>query len=138
MPFVIDASVAICWLMPDEHHPIADAARKRITHDSAVTPVLWWYELRNIMIVNERRGRLDSAKTARALGLLRELPITVEADVEENALMQLARQHRLTVYDAAYLELALRRGHPLATLDIALSTAARAETVPLIGEGQSK
>jgi predicted nucleic acid-binding protein len=135
MPFVIDASVAVCWLMPDERHPIADATRKRITHDSAVAPVVWWYELRNIMIVNERRGRLDSTKTARALGLLRGLPVTVETDVEENALMQLARRHRLTVYDAAYLELALRKAHPLATLDAALAAAARAETVPLIGEG---
>jgi len=70
MPFVIDASVAACWLMPDERHPVAEAAHKRITHDPAVTPVLWWYELCNIMIVNERRGRLDSAKTARALRLL--------------------------------------------------------------------
>jgi predicted nucleic acid-binding protein len=136
MPFVIDASVAACWLMPDERHPIADAAHKRITHDPAVTPVLWWYELRNMMIVNERRGRLDSAKTARALGLLRKLPVTIETDVEEDALMQLARRHRLTVYDAAYLELAPRKGHPLATLDAALSIAARAETVHLIGEGQ--
>jgi predicted nucleic acid-binding protein len=135
MPFVIDASVAACWLMPDERHPAADAAHKRITHDSAVTRTLWWYELRNIMIVNERRGRLGSAKTARAPTLLRELPVTIDADVEEDALMQLARRHRLTVYDAAYLELALRKGHPLATLDVALSVAARAETVHLIGEG---
>jgi predicted nucleic acid-binding protein len=69
------------------------------------------------MIVNERRGRLDSAKTTHALTLLRKLPITIETDVEDDALMQLARRHRLTVYDAAYLELALRKGHPLATLD---------------------
>jgi predicted nucleic acid-binding protein len=136
MPFVIDASVAACWLMPDERHPIADAAHKRIIHDPAVTPVLWWYELCNMMIVNERRGRLDSAKTARALRLLRGLPVTIETDVEEDSLMQLARRHRLTVYDAAYLELALRKGHPLATLDAELMIAARAETVPLIGEGQ--
>jgi predicted nucleic acid-binding protein len=79
---------------------------------------------------------LDSAKTGRALGLLRKLPVTIETDVEEDALMQLARRHRLTVYDAAYLELVLRKGHPLATLDAALAIAARAETVHLIGEGQ--
>jgi len=85
------------------------------------------------MIVNERRGRLDSAKTARALRLLRELPVTVETDVEEDDLIQLARRHRLTVYNAAYLELALRKGHPLATLDMALAAAARAETVQLVG-----
>jgi predicted nucleic acid-binding protein len=134
MPFVINASVAACWLMPDEHHPIADAAQRRIEHESAVTPVLWWYELRNIMLVNERRGRLDQARSARALELLRGLPVIIEADVEEDALMRLARRHRLTAYDAAYLELAMRKGHPLATLDAALAIAARAEGVQLVGE----
>ena len=137
MPFVVDASVAACWFMPDERHPISDAAYRRIAHDSAVTPVLWWYELRNVLIVNERRGRLDSAKTARVLQLLRGLPVAIDADVEEGALMQLARRHRLTVYDAAYLELALRLRHPLATLDAALSIAARTERVPLIGDVQT-
>jgi predicted nucleic acid-binding protein len=136
MPFVVDASVTACWFMPDERHPIADAAFQRIAHDPAVAPVLWWYELRNVLIVSERRGRLDSAKTARVLRLLKGLPVAIDADVEEEALMQLARRHRLTAYDAAYLELALRKGHPLATLDGALSTAARAERVPLIGDAQ--
>ena len=73
MPFVVDASVAVCWFMPDERHPIADAAFRRIRLDPAVASVLWWYELRNVLIVNERRGRLDNAKTARVLRLLRGL-----------------------------------------------------------------
>jgi predicted nucleic acid-binding protein len=136
MPFVVDASVAVCWFMPGERHPIADAALGRIRLDSAVTSVLWWYELRNVLIVNERRGRLDHAKTAHVLRLLRGLAVATDADVEEEALMQLARRHRLTVYDAAYLELALRKGYPLATLDAALSTAAQAEGVALIGEDE--
>ena len=89
-----------------------------------------------MLIVNERRGRLDAAKTACVLRLLRGLPVGIDADVEEEALLQLARRHRLTVYDAAYLELAVRQGHPLATLDAALSIAARAESVHLIGDGQ--
>jgi predicted nucleic acid-binding protein len=110
MPFVVDTSVAVCWFMPDERHPIADAAFRRIIDDPAVTPVLWWYELRNVLIVNERRERLDNAKTARVLRLLRGLAVATDADVEEEALMQLARRHRLTVYDAAYLELAPRKG----------------------------
>jgi predicted nucleic acid-binding protein len=134
MPFVVDASVAACWLMPDERHPLADAAYARIASDPAITPVLWWFELRNLLLVNERRGRLDSAKTARALRLLRALPITIDSAEDEDTLMELARQHRLTVYDAAYLELALRRGFPLATLDTALASAARAEAVPLVGD----
>jgi len=137
MPFVVDASVAACWFMPDERHPVADAAYRRIGLDPAVTPSLWWFELRNVLIVSERRGRMDSTKTARVLRLLRGLPVMVDTDVEEDALMQLARRHRLTIYDAAYLELALRRGYPLATLDAELAVAARAEAVPLIGEGQN-
>ena len=134
MPFVVDASVAACWLMPDERHPLADAAYARIASDPAITPVLWRFELRNLLLVNERRGRLDSAKTARALRLLRALPITIDSAEDEDTLMELARQHRLTVHDAAYLELALRRGFPLATLDTALASAARAEAVPLVGD----
>jgi predicted nucleic acid-binding protein len=136
MPFVVDASVAVCWIMPGERHPIADAGFQRIRVDPAVTSVLWWYELRNVLMVNERRGRLDNQKTARVLRLLRGLPVAMETDVEEEALMQLARRHRLTVYDAAYLELALRKAYPLATLGAALAKAARAEEVPLIGDDQ--
>ena len=118
MPFVVDASVAVCWFIPNERHPIS---------------VLWWYEIRNVLMVNERRGRLDNEKTARVLRLLRGLPVAMDTDVEEEALMQLARRHRLTVYDAAYLELALRKGYRLATLGAALANAARAEGVPLLG-----
>jgi predicted nucleic acid-binding protein len=75
---------------------------------------------------------LDSAKTTHALRLLKELPVTIDAEIEEDVLMRLARTHRLTAYDAAYLELARRKGLVLATLDAALSIAARAESVPLI------
>jgi predicted nucleic acid-binding protein len=136
MPFVVDASVAACWFMPDERHPVAEVAYRRIARDPAVAPVLWWYELRNMLIINERRGRLDSDKTDRVLRLLRGLPVSIDSDVEEEALMQLARRHQLTVYDAAYLELAKRRDHPLATLDDALSKAARSERVVLIGDSR--
>jgi predicted nucleic acid-binding protein len=133
MPFVVDASVAVCWFSPDERDPIADTAFQLLRFDSVVTSVLWWYELRNVLMVNERRGRLDSANTAGVLRLLRGLPVAIDADVEEESLLQLARRYRLTVYDAAYLELALRKGYPLATLGDALTRAARAEGVPLIG-----
>jgi predicted nucleic acid-binding protein len=132
MPFVIDASVAACWLMPDERHPVAEAAFNRIAQDQAIAPGLWWFELRNVLLVNERRGRLDKLKTAHALRLLRGLPVAIDLSVEEDALMDLARRHRLTAYDAAYLELALRKGLPLATLDAALATAAKAEGAPQI------
>jgi hypothetical protein len=101
---------------------------------SDLRPIL--FELRNpLVVVVERRGRLDPAKSAQALRLIRALPITVDTNVDSDAPMRLARTHRLTVYDAAYLELAQRRGVALATLDVALSTAARAEALALIDPG---
>jgi predicted nucleic acid-binding protein len=136
MPFVIDASVATCWLMPDERHPIAERAFARIAHDPGEAPSLWWFELRNVLIVSERRGRLDPAKSTEALRRLAALPVVIDADVDEDLLMQLARRRGLTVYDAAYLELALRKQIPLATLDVALAKAARAEGAQLIDDAE--
>lgn len=121
------------WLLPDETDAQADQAYALLDTDSAVAPGLWWFELRNIFIVNERRRRIDQAKTQRALELLASLPIRLDHDAEEAALLALARQHRLTVYDAAYLELAQRQGLSLAMLDDELARAARAEKVVLIG-----
>jgi predicted nucleic acid-binding protein len=134
MPFVLDASVAACWPLPDERHPAADAAYALIGQDWAMASSLWWYEIRNIFIINERRGRLDSGRTAQALRLLRDLPVTIDRDVDEGTLLRLARQRRLSIYDAAYLELARRENVSLATLDVALANAARAEHVQLIGD----
>jgi predicted nucleic acid-binding protein len=134
MPFVVDASVAACWLLPDESHARADAAYARFPADSALAPGLWWFEMRNIFIARERRGRIDTVRTSRALALLGGLPIQLDHQPDEVALMALARHHGLTVYDAAYLELALRTNAPLATLDEALLRAARSEGVVLVGE----
>ena len=135
MPFVVDASVTACWLLPDEAHPIATATRAKLGHDPAVVPRIWWFEIRNVLVVNERRGRLDAGKSNRTLGILRRLPVKFDHGMDEEALLALARAHRLTVYDAAYLELAQRENAPLATLDAGLASAARAERVALIGEG---
>jgi predicted nucleic acid-binding protein len=133
MPFVVDASVAVCWIIPDERHAVAERAFARIAQDPIVAPCLWWFELRNVLMVSERRGRIDPAQSAKALRLLAALPVAIDMEADEQALMQLARRRRLTVYDAAYLELALRKGYPLATLDDALAEAARAEQALLIG-----
>lgn len=133
MPFVVDASVAVSWLMPDERDKIAEAAWTRIANDRAMVPAVWWFEVRNALIVGERRGRLDGEKTAEALRLVKGLPIAIDTEVDEDVLMRLARTLRLTVYDAAYLELAVRRKLPLATLDDALAAASKAELVELIG-----
>jgi predicted nucleic acid-binding protein len=96
-------------------------------------PTLWWFEVRNTLIVNERRGRLTEADTHALLHGLSRLGLVVDHAPDEALVLALARRHRLTVYDAAYLELAQRRHLPLATLDKALLTAARAGGIQLLG-----
>ena len=134
MPFVLDASVAACWAFDDEDHPIAALALERVRTDEARVPSLWWFEVRNTLIVNERRGRLTESDTAAFLRGLVRLRVTLDRSPKEGDVLALARHRRLTVYDAAYLELARRESAPLATLDVALATAARAERAPLLSE----
>lgn len=133
MAFVIDASVAAAWLFADEVSAIADAAYHRLKTEDAIAPSLWWFEMRNLLLVNERRGRTDAAQTGRALALLGALPIRRLGETEDDQLLSLARRHGLTAYDAAYLELALRERAVLATLDKALARSAAAEGVGLVG-----
>jgi predicted nucleic acid-binding protein len=134
MPFVVDASITASWLMPEEADPAAEFALQALDSDRAVVPQIWWLEVRNILIVNERRGRIDVGMTDEALELLRRLPIDFDAATNEARLLLLARRHRLTVYDAAYLELATRQRLPLASLDEELLDAARREKVALLSE----
>jgi predicted nucleic acid-binding protein len=133
MPFVLDSSVTATWCFPDEEHETAEAAFDRLDGDEAVVPTLWRFEIRNILVVNERRGRIDAAETASFLADLERLSIRVDRDPNSETVLSLARKHELTGYDAAYLELARRLDLPLATLDQALIEAARADGVPLIG-----
>ncbi len=134
MPFVVDASVAARWLLPDENDHRADAAFDRFPTDTAFAPSLLWFEMRNIFLLSERQGRLNSARTEQLLSLLNNMPIQIDRHPNETDMMTLARRHKLTAYDAAYLELALREDVPLATLDSALIRAAKAEGVEVIGE----
>ena len=135
MPFVVDASVSACWAFRDEDHPVADAALERLRTDGAVAPGLWWYEMRNILVVNERRNRLGASDVAGFLRDIGRLGISLDHAPQEGEVLRLARIHRLSVYDAAYLELAQRQGIALATLDAELVRAARVEAVPLLGHG---
>ncbi len=134
MPFVVDASVAASWLLPDEGNRLAALAYARLATDHVLAPGLWWFEMRNLFLMNERRGRITGEQTNRALGLLAALPIQLDHATEDARVMALARLHRLTVYDAACLELAQRSRTPLATLDSALANAAGAEGIALLGE----
>src|SRR5260370_884667 len=99
----------------------------------AAAPTLWWFEVRNALVQGERRGRFSEFATARFLRDISRLAITIDRAPSEQGVLTLARRHRLTVYDASYLELAQREALPLATLDKELATAAGAEQVPLIG-----
>jgi predicted nucleic acid-binding protein len=132
--FVLDASVAASWCFPDEAHLNAEAAFRLIVQEPALAPALLWFELRNVLLMGERRNRLSEAQTARFLKYMNELPIEVDREPDDGMVLSLARAHRLSVYDAVYLELAQRRALPLATLDRALMNAARSEKIALIGE----
>jgi predicted nucleic acid-binding protein len=135
MAFVLDASITACWAFPDEDHPDASRAFDQMRTGEAVVPSLWWFEVRNILVVNERRRRIAESDTAAFLVNLSRLRIRVDRDPEEGAVLRLARTHRLSVYDAAYLELAQRNGVPLATLDADLQKAAAVEGVALLSRG---
>jgi len=133
MPFVIDASVTAAWILPDEAHPLADECEKMLAVDYALVPTIWWFEVRNLLIMSERRKRLDRNATSQALKILSAYPIIQDELPDEVALLNLARAHALSVYDAAYLELAIRAKLPMATLDKRLAAATASEGVaPLI------
>ena len=130
--FVLDASVAITWLLDVEENPLADSARRRIVDDGAFFPQVWHLEVRNALLVAQRRGRITAKGTVARLRSLKELPIYTDAEPDLESAAELARGHRLTIYDAVYLELAGRRNEALATLDTALVRAATAEGLPLL------
>jgi predicted nucleic acid-binding protein len=135
MPFVLDASIVACWAFGDENHLIADVALERIRTDEARVPALWWFEIRNILIVNERRKRVTESDTAAFLRNLARLRVVVDRSPEEADVLTLARRHRLSVYDASYLELARRDNISLATFDKQLGAAASSIGVNLLGSG---
>lgn len=126
--FVLDCSIAVAWLFEDEANPETDALLDRTMESGALVPALWRLEVGNVLSRAERRRRIDPSKLASYVDVLVQLPIATDTETEERALREtlaLARQERLTTYDAAYLEVAMRRGIPLATLDKALIRAAR-------------
>jgi predicted nucleic acid-binding protein len=133
MPFVLDASVAIAWCFEDETNPDTEAVLDRLTDDPAVVPSLWEYEVANVVLIAERRGRLTEFQATRFVELLGRLPINVDlAPPEITAVLAVGRRHALSAYDAAYLVLAERDGIPLATQDERLRAAANAAGVPLL------
>ena len=135
MPFVLDASVVGCWCFQGENDARADAAWDLLERDreSALVPQHWWFEIRNVALHGERRGRLTEDYTSRFFSILERLAIDYAPLPDHAAVLALARLHRLSFYDAVYLELAQREGLALATLDNELIKAAPVEGVRLIG-----
>jgi len=132
MTFVLDASITAVWALVDESSTFADAARARLMTHTATVPHIWWYEIRNILLINERRQRLTNADSLEFLKNLALMPIQIDYAGSEDAIFRLARKFRLSFYDAAYLELAERLSIPLSTIDTALQAAAAAAGVPLL------
>lgn len=132
--FVLDCSVAIAWCFNDESNAYTDAALEKTGAGGAFAPSIWPLEIQNVLLVAERRGRLEQAQSARFLEVLAALPIHIDQGHTEwpsGELMAIARELKLSAYDAAYIELAMRQGAPLATLDKRLQKAARKVGVPL-------
>ncbi|MBV8357296.1 MAG: type II toxin-antitoxin system VapC family toxin [Deltaproteobacteria bacterium] len=139
MSVVIDASITLSWYFEDERTPAANAVLDQVTAAGAVVPSLWKLETANGLQVAMRRQRVDAAFRERALVHLARLPITIDVDTDTYAwttTLQLADRFQLTLYDAAYLELAQRRALPLATLDTELRAAAKALGLTLLGVEQ--
>jgi predicted nucleic acid-binding protein len=132
MKFVLDASVTITWAMRDEDHPLADLAFQQLGSGSALVPGIWWYEIRNILVLNERRKRIAPSDSVLFLSDLQQLSIEVEFLHDGASVIDVSRMYALSVYDAAYLALAMRERLPLATLDKNLAAAALAAGVPLL------
>lgn len=127
--FVLDCSITLAWCFPDENAPYPQAVLDSLVEARAVVPSLWPLEVGNALLIGERRKRSNQADTVNWLGFLASLPVTIDDETIARAwsdILNQARPHRLSAYDAAYLELALRRGLPLATLDDDLKKAAAA------------
>jgi predicted nucleic acid-binding protein len=125
--FVLDCSVTMAWYFKDEADAYANAVRKSLGQANAIVPSLWPIEVANILAVAERRRRSTEAEATKWLRYLQVLPIRVDDETAARAwfdVLRVARMYGLSAYDAAYLELALRLGVPLASLDDELKATA--------------
>jgi predicted nucleic acid-binding protein len=136
MRYVLDCSLALAWALPDEHSKRAEHLLAEVSDESQLwVPALWWYELANALVMAHRRHRLTDSDSTRLLELYGSLPIQTDAHLNPDTLRRvhaLAKEHALSAYDAAYLELAQRKDMPLATLDRRLTGAARKAGVELV------
>jgi len=132
MSFVVDASVAGSWFLPDEATNATTDLAHRMGEGGAAAPNLLWHEVRNLLIVACRRGRLAPSDLDAHLDSLEALPLRDAGRGDARVIAQLARKRGLTAYDAAYLAAAMTNELPLASLDEALRDAARREGVAIL------
>lgn len=133
--FVIDNSVVMTWCFKDEAIQYADSILDILEYFTAIVPSIWPLEVGNVLLVAERKKRLSRADITRFIALLFELPITVDQEPPERMIKEifaLAREHKLSTYDASYLDLAMKKGIPIATLDNHLITAAKRSNVSIM------
>ena len=133
--FVIDNSVVMTWCFKDKTNQYADAILDSLEVSVGFVPSIWPLEVCNVLLVAERKKRIGEADSARFIALLTELPIIVEQEPPERMIKEifaLAREHKLSSYDASYLDLAMRKGLPVATLDKNLIAAAKRSKVPIL------
>ena len=133
---VLDASIALCWCFEDEGSKAAEQLLERLRAGAAAVPALWFLEIANALVVAERQRRITPSDSTEFLELLQALELEVDADAGARAfshILALARREELTAYDAAYLELAMRRALPLASMDRKLRAAAERVGVTVLG-----
>lgn len=131
MPLVLDASAIIPLAMSDEDAAFALGVLAALASDEGIAPSLLWYEIRNVLTISERRKRITASVADDFISELEKLPIQLSPPSFTQDVMQVARQYKLTFYDAAYLELAIRKQATIATQDDQLPQAARAAGVKL-------
>ena len=132
--FVIDNSVVMTWCFKDEKNKYTDAILDTLEFSTAFVPSIWPLEVGNVLLVAERKKRLSKADSTRFITLLAELPIVIEPEPPDRMMrdiLALAREHQISTYDASYLDLAMRKGLPIATLDKRLKAAAKLSRVPV-------
>ena len=134
--FVVDCSIAMAWLFHDEATPKTVALLNRLATETALVPAWWFIEITNVLAMAERKGRIIAKESDAFIADLGKLGFERDDEAPDRAfthLLVLCREHRLTSYDAVYLDLAIRRNLPLATLDEELRKTAKKVGVPLLG-----
>ena len=134
MAIVIDASVAIAWCLRDRKGTVqADAVMERASAETVIVPGLFWHEVRSVLVVAERKERIEADAADCHIERLRTLRFVTDNEQDDRRTIALARRHGLSGYDAAYLETAKRRGAKLTALDKKLAAAAAGEGVAIDG-----